>query len=40
MRRATKDNTIHVYLDQKGIAAMLEKKKSFIHLPHFNNIGK
>jgi hypothetical protein len=34
MRRATEDYIIHVYLNQKGVSALLEEKQSFINRAH------
>ena len=40
MRRATEDYIIHVYLNQKGVNALLEEKQSFINRTHFKPFVK
>ena len=40
MRRATEDYIIHVYLNQKGVSALLEEKQSFINRTHFKPFVK
>jgi hypothetical protein len=40
MRRSTKDDIIHVNLNQKGIISMLEDKRSSINRIHFKTLCK
>jgi hypothetical protein len=40
MRRATEDYIIHVYLNQKGVSALLEEEQSFINWTHFKTLLK
>ena len=35
MRRATKNDIIHVYLNQESITALLKEKQSFVNKTHF-----
>jgi hypothetical protein len=40
MRRATEDYIIDVYLNQKGVSALLEEKQSFISRAHLKTLIK
>src|SRR6185437_6878463 len=40
VRRATKDNIIHVYLNQKKISARSHEEQSFINTSHFKTLSE
>jgi hypothetical protein len=40
MRRATEDYIIHIYLNQKGVNALLGEKRSFINSAHLKTLIK
>jgi hypothetical protein len=40
MRSTTKDDIIHVNLNQQRVNVMLEKKKSFVNITYFKTLSK